>query len=184
MSPAPVSKGTISDTSYCFWGELGLRMDWRKQSPTASASAAEWVECGMLRGNCLCYFNTNEFRNSVSGDVLNSARHVTSTPALTKQMQKPGLRKKPEALPSSSHRHPDSHQYPSAPGIQVSALFRQATWLNCSTAEPPANIITEGTLWSHLCPRQAAHQRQAKVKAMHAGIQLDWQWFLSKHLGI
>lgn len=26
-------------------------MGWKKQTPTASASAAEWVERGMLRGN-------------------------------------------------------------------------------------------------------------------------------------
>lgn len=75
-----------------------------KQSPAASASAAEWVECGMPRGNCLCYFNTNEFRNSFSGGVLNSAPSVTSTPALPKLTRTPGQKKKTEALPSSSHR--------------------------------------------------------------------------------
>lgn len=104
VSSPSEQRNLISAAPLLLLGRAGTPgMGWRKQSPIASASPAEW-EHGMLRGKCLCYFNTNEFRNSVSANVLNSAHSVTSTPALTKQTQKPGLRKNPKALPSSSHR--------------------------------------------------------------------------------
>lgn len=74
----------------------------------------------------------------------------------------------PSAAAAAIGSHPDSHQHPppSDPGIQVSALFRQATWINSSTAEQPANTITQGALESQLSPPQAAHQRRVKMEAI------------------
>lgn len=123
---------------------------WRKQGPAARASTAEWVECGMLRRNCLCYFNTSECRNSVSDDVLNSAPSVTSAPILPTQTQMPGQRKKTSA---ASHQHP-----PSYPGIQITALVRQATWINsCTTEQPAAQPGSAGA-----CQRQANGRRMSR----------------------
>lgn len=130
---------------------------WRKQDPAARASTAEWVECGMLRGNCLCYFNTSECRNSVSDDVLNSAPSVTSAPFLLTQTQMPGQRQKTSA---ASHQHP-----PSYPGIQITALVRQATWINsCTTEQPAAQPGSAG-----------ACQRQAKGRRMDSELDfMEW----------
>lgn len=77
--------------------------------------------------------------------------------------------RKPKPSPAAATgSHPASHQHhpPSEPGVQVSALFRQATWINSSTAEQPANTITQRALESQLSLPQATHQRRVKMGAM------------------
>lgn len=127
----------------------------------------------MLTGSCFCYFNTNEFRNPFSGDVLTCGLSVTSTSAVPKQTQTPGQRKKmrtPSA--EATGLHSASHPHPSASGIQVCAVFRQAAGTNSSMQ---SSQLAQGALESLLKPPQAAHQ--VKMEAM----QHRWNWWaLSK----
>lgn len=75
------------------------------------------------------------------------------------------------------HPASDQHPLPSDPDIQVSALFRQATWINSSTAEQPANTVTQEALKSQISPPQAARQRQVKMEATQ---RREHCWALSK----
>jgi len=146
----------------------------------------------MLRGSCLCYFNTNEFRISFSGDVLNSAPSVNSTSVLPKQTRMPGQRKKTKALPSSSHRLVPSFipalssfrpWYPGVCSVSTDNLGKQfhRRAASCHAHTGSAGVPAPCSIGS---PSEMGENGGDAAQAVSLGTWRGWRSFPSEHLDI